>query len=433
MLLTAQLALAAPTAAPACTLTPTNSPYLLNNPGNPSCGSPNNSYPDSGSVVAATWYAAWHSSEFTLQDVSWSKYSSVIYAFATTTPDANVIGLQDSDKQLLPQFVQTAHANNVHAILSVGGWTGSQFFSSAVATEANRTAFAQAIMKVVSQYNLDGIEFDWEYPNNQGVGCNTISTDDSTNFLSFLQTLRNQSDANKLILSAAVAVRPFIGSDGTPMTDVSEFAKVLDYIEVMNYDVWGSWSASVGPNAPLDDSCASSPEGSAKSAVKAWTSAGFPAKKIILGVASYGHSFHVASSNAVDATGNIQLYAPFDKSQQPAGDKWDDTAGGVDVCGNPNVVGGIFDFWGLIDGGFLKQDGTAASGIKYTFDNCSQTPFVYNPTSQVMVSYDDSTSFAAKGKYINEAKLAGFAIWEAGGDSDDILLDAISEGVGIGC
>jgi len=48
----------------------------------------------------------------------------------------------------------------VRAILSVGGWTGSGYFSSAVATDANRTAFAKAIMDVVSQYNLDGVEFE---------------------------------------------------------------------------------------------------------------------------------------------------------------------------------------------------------------------------------------------------------------------------------
>jgi chitinase len=45
-------------------------------------------------------------------------------------------------------------------MLSVGGWTGSRFFSTAVATDANRTAFAQAVMALVSQYNLDGIEFE---------------------------------------------------------------------------------------------------------------------------------------------------------------------------------------------------------------------------------------------------------------------------------
>jgi chitinase len=116
-----------------------------------------------------------------------------------------------------------------------------------------------------------------------------------------------------------------------------------------------------------------SQEGSAMSAVKAWTGAGFAADQVILGVASYGHSFHVDNTNALDASGNLKLYPSFDKSQQPAGDKWDSTATGTDVCGNPNVVGGIFDFWGLIDGGFLNKDGTAASGIDYTFDSCSKT------------------------------------------------------------
>jgi chitinase len=141
----------------------------------------------------------------------------------------------------------------------------------------------------------------------------------------------------------------------------------------MNYDVWGSFSATVGPNAPLNDSCAPTPEGSAVSAVQAWTNAGFPREQIILGVASYGHSFHVEQSDAFDASGNLTLYPPFNKALQPAGDKWDGTAGGVDECGNPNVVGGVFDFWGLIDGGFLTSNGTTASGIHHKFDGCSKT------------------------------------------------------------
>ncbi|KAI0053163.1 glycoside hydrolase family 18 protein [Auriscalpium vulgare] len=419
-------------AAPTCSLVAASNSVQPSVVSGSSTNSTNGTASGSGSIVASTWYAAWHSSQFTLEDVSWSKYSSVIYAFATTTPDVNTIGLQPSDTELLPQFVQAAQQNNVNAILSIGGWTGSQYFSPAVATAANRTAFAQAVMAVVKQYSLDGIEFDWEYPSKQGIGCNMLSSSDSSNFLSFLQTLRSQDGAQNLVLSAAVSVTPFVGPDGTPLSDVSGFASVLDYIEVMNYDIWGSWSNTVGPNAPLDDSCAPTQAGSAMSAVKAWTGAGFPANQIILGVASYGHSFDVASSAAVSgSSGSLTLYPAFDKSQQPAGDSWDGTAGGVDQCGNPNVVGGVFDFWGLIDGGFLTSNGTAANGIDYTFDNCSQTPFVYNPTTQVMVSYDDATSFTAKGQYISQAGLAGFAMWEAGGDSQDILLDAISSGIGI--
>jgi chitinase len=109
------------------------------------------------------------------------------------------------------------------------------------------------------------------------------------------------------------------------------------------------------------------------SAVKAWTNAGFPAHKIILGVPSFGHAYHVDSCLAYDSCGKIQPYVPFDKAQQPAGDKWDSTAGGVDECGNPNVVGGVFEFWGLIDGGFLTAEGAVAQGIDYDFDQCSQT------------------------------------------------------------
>ena len=55
---------------------------------------------------------------------------------------------------------------------------------------------------------------------------------------------------------------------------------------------------------------------------------------------------------------------------------------------------------------------------------------MYNPKTQVMVSYDDAKSFAAKGQFINDAGLLGFAMWEAGGDSNDILLDAIEEAIG---
>lgn len=48
-------------------------------------------------------------------------------------------------------------------MLSIGGWTGSRYFSSAVATDANRTAFVEAIVGVVSEYKLDGIEIEYAH------------------------------------------------------------------------------------------------------------------------------------------------------------------------------------------------------------------------------------------------------------------------------
>ncbi len=57
-------------------------------------------------------------------------------------------------------FLTRGVYQSVSAILSIGGWSGSIYFSSAVATDANRTAFAQAIIAVTSQYQLDGIELE---------------------------------------------------------------------------------------------------------------------------------------------------------------------------------------------------------------------------------------------------------------------------------
>jgi chitinase len=139
----------------------------------------------------------------------------------------------------------------------------------------------------------------------------------------------------------------------------------------MVYDIWGSWSPLVGPNSPLADACSSYQEGSATSAVKAWTSAKFPANQILLGVPAYGHSFHVAKSDAIQS-GHLAPYPPFNAALQPKGDS-EDSPAGVDECGNQVSVGGIFNFWGLVQGGFLTNAGVPAKGIWYRFGTCSKT------------------------------------------------------------
>ncbi|KAG2074128.1 chitinase [Suillus decipiens] len=377
--------------------------------------------------IAATWYAGWRASDAPPSSVSWDKYNTVYYSFAETTRDVTSLSLAGSDGQFLPQFVSEAHAHGVEAHIAVGGWTGSIWFSSNLATAKNRTAFVKTVVDFASQYKLDGLQFDWEYPNHQGLGCNTINANDTANFLAFLQELRKNPVAAKLVLSAAVSVLPFYDATGDHSTDVSGFAKVLDYIVIMNYDVWGSWLPNVGPNSPLNDTCAVSTQqqGSAVSAVEAWTKAGIPVDQIVLGVPAYGHSFSVPPSDAfTPGKKELAAYPSFNASNQPLGDAWDNT-GSVDACGVFEGPGGTFNFWGLIDAGFLTKEGKVADGIYYRYDTCSQTPYVYNEASQVMISFDNVESFAAKGNYIKNTKLRGFAMWEAASDYNDMLLDSI--------
>ncbi|TFY68804.1 hypothetical protein EVJ58_g790 [Rhodofomes roseus] len=333
-------------------------------------------------MVAAAWYTGWHSEDFTLNNVSWDKYTHLIYSFATTLPTANV-SLNGSDAELLPQFVYTAQGNDVKAMVSIGGWGGSTAFSENMATQDNITNFVEAIVGFADQYGLDGIDFDWEYPGKQGIGCNAVSENDTANYLAFLQAFRARAAPN-FIVTASVPVTPWVGANGSSLSNVSDFAAVLDWVNVMNYDVHGSWDTTVGPNAPLNDTCANATAavGSAVSAVAAWTAAGMPAHQIVLGVAGYGHSYFVDPVAALATDGALNAYPAFNASEQPLGDAWDN-ATNTDVCGVVTGPSGVFDLWGLIDAGFLNANGSAADGIHYIVDGCSQTPYVYNETSQV--------------------------------------------------
>ncbi|CAA7260106.1 unnamed protein product [Cyclocybe aegerita] len=354
------------------------------------------------------------------------------YAFASTTFDGP-LDISNSEPAVLPQFVRQARTNGVKALVSLGGWTGSRGFSVNVGSAENRTTFVKTVTDFALKYRLDGLDFDWEYPNSGGIGCNSINANDTDNFLSFLQELRQHPVGKRLLLTAAVATVPFIGAEGNSLADVSGFASVLDFIAIMNYDLWGPWSATVGPNAPIDDSCAA-PEnqvGSATSGIRRWAQAGIPASQLVLAVPAYGHSFRVRKANAFveGSTTELAPHPVFDNSDRPTGDSWDDGPG-VDVCGNAQLPGGNINFWGMVEHGFLNADGTPTEAAPFRYDECSQTAYSYNAATEIMVSFDDAQSFAAKGNFIKANELRGFAIWQAGGDYNDILLDAIKSTMG---
>ncbi|KAG0702498.1 glycoside hydrolase superfamily [Suillus ampliporus] len=286
-----------------------------------------------------------------------------------------------------------------------------------VVSPCSQLALSSNTIENVESVSMVLISLSTPHNITDGIGCSTIRVNNTANFLAFLEELRQNPVGANLTLSAAVGLAPFFDATRNPATDVTKFAKVLDHITVMNYDAWGPLFSTVGPNAPLNHTYASSTnqESSAVSAVKAWTDTGSPTHSIRPSL----WRLHVRHET-------LAAYPAFNALNQPLGDAWYDD-GGVDVCGVYEGPGGTFDFWGLIDGGFLTERGTPAEGIYYRYDECSQTSYVYNQTSHVMISLDNTWSFAAKGKYIKKTGLRGFAMWEAGGD---MLIDSIIKAVG---
>lgn len=120
----------------------------------------------------------------------------------------------------------------------------SRYFSSSVATDKSRNAFAASINKAYIDFELDGIDIDWEYPAQQGEGHNKVSQDDTANFLTFLKLLRTTLPRSARITAAAQTV-PFAGRNGNPSKSLAAFADVFDYVLLMNYDAWGCTSVSI--------------------------------------------------------------------------------------------------------------------------------------------------------------------------------------------
>jgi GH18 family chitinase len=160
-------------------------------------------------------------------------------------------------------------------------------------TDANRLTFAQSVVDTVKKYNLDGVDFDWEYPGAPDIpGIPPGSPSDGQNYLAFLKTVRSLLPAGVSLSIAAPASYWYLR--GFP---IAEMAQVLDYIVYMTYDLHGQWDYN---NTWSDPGCPSPLGNCLRShvnltetelALAMITKAGVPASKIAVGIASYGRSF----------------------------------------------------------------------------------------------------------------------------------------------
>lgn len=149
-----------------------------------------------------------------------------------------------------------------------------------------------------------------------------------------------------------------------------------------NYDIYGPWASTAGPNAPLRSACDTrNTQGSGELGINAWLAAGIPADKLVLGIAAYGHGFRVNATSATASTNSsstttsdqLNMFPAFNASDRFRGSSWDSDPP-VDDCGNAQPPGGTYQFWSMItEAGFLDESGNPREGILYGYDECSQT------------------------------------------------------------
>lgn len=72
-------------------------------------------------------------------------------------------------------------------LLSVGGWNeGSTNFSIVAADPLKREKFMYSAIDFLQRHNFDGLDIDWEYPNQR----HTLQNNDRENFVNWLMELK---------------------------------------------------------------------------------------------------------------------------------------------------------------------------------------------------------------------------------------------------
>ena len=199
-------------------------------------------------------------------------------------------------------------------------------------------------------------------------------------------------------------------------------------------------SSVPGPNAPLYDRCHNStqPEASALAGYTAWTTAGFPASQIVLGLPSYGYiSKSTSSSLRQRSMAHLLSGRPITHASETHAatvQVINDDGGGED--------GAQIQFNELVAQGALirNEPDTDTNEVTYTssggftryWDDCSSTPFLRSESIRQIITYDDPLSLGMKAEFAARVGMLGVNMFDVHGDSAQWdLTDSVRRSLGL--
>ena len=394
--------------------------------------------PDLGDTKVVAYYIEWgvYGRNYQPADMPLEKITHVNYAFANIGADNRIaIGdpyaaiekLYPGDAWDQPYAGTYNQLNNVlreqyphiKTLISVGGWTWSGRFSDVALTSESRSVFAESCVDFIRAYNFDGVDIDWEYPVGGGLPSNTNRPEDGVNYTLLLQELRSQlevagaEDGRDYLLTIASPA----GYDKLVHLELDALGEVLDFINVMTYDLRGAWDLSAATHHsalyanfadPGNDQIVE--KYNVQWTVEEMLQEGVPPEKLVLGVPFYSRSW----GGVADPQGNGGLFQPG--TSVPPG-TWDNGSSGAT---------GVNDF-------FEIEEMLLTGGYTRFWDDVAKAPYAYHPTQHGghFISYEDSESLGLKMEYVLEKGLGGVMFWEITEDRNETLMDVI-QGVLVG-
>ena len=280
----------------------------------------------------------------------------------------------------------------VRVLLSVGGFIGSQFFSSIAADPDLRSEFVASCVGLVTDLGLDGLEIAWQYPIAGGIAENETSPEDWANFVLLLQDVRAGLDAEEGDLELG-----FVGPADlyvVPPEDLAAATAVVDQVALVTYDFYGPWARDTGFVAALFRWI----EGfgfSVNLIVDAYRAAGVDMSRLLVSLPLYGWGW----------------------------------------AGVPDIDDGLFQTSTGFAPGSGPNDGVypisvISAGLGDSFAShwheAARAAWLYSPEEQIFISYESATSVRTKALYILDNGLGGVSGWELTHDADATLLELAS-------
>ncbi|WP_331744322.1 glycosyl hydrolase family 18 protein [Kitasatospora sp. NBC_01300] len=433
-------------------------------------------------------------------NIPWSKVTHVNYAFARVEDNRISVGdvndpknpatgmTWDGDRNAMdPSLPYKGHFNllntykkkhpAVKTLISVGGWADTRNFY-AMATNADGSvnqagidAFADSVTDFLDRYGFNGVDIDYEYPTALPSTGNPNDWDVSNprrkglqqGYTSLMKTLRTKLDQSGtakgryyLLTSAGSASGYLVRG-----LDAGQALQYQDYVNVMSYDLHGSWNKYVGPQAPLHDDGRDNELADAgiyndqAPDTKDYQKNGYfnvdwayhyyrgalPPGRINLGIPYYSRGWQSVQGGTDGLWGTSAMP---DQSKCPLGvggrgpangqdcglgatgidNVWHDTEDGREVGAGSNP---LWHTKNLQDGrtpGYLKSYGvdpatdagrlTGSYAEKYS--DPLQSSWLWNDSRKVFLSTENEKSIDAKVKYIADKGVGGAMIWELAGD-----------------
>ena len=337
--------------------------------------------------------------DFDFSKIQAQKLTHINYAFANVidgkvmfdTTDIDNTSLKDDDLKTLQKLKEVNP--DLKILVSVGGWVWSGNFSDAALTEDSRTRFAKSAADFVHQYQLDGIDIDWEYPNQIGAG-NIHRVEDIENFTLLMKATREalnelekRTQKDHLLLTIAT------GADSAYIsnTKLGEVSRHLDFINIMTYDFYNGLHAVTGHHANLyPSSLNTSRVSDVLNSVKLHEEAGVPLKKLTIGIPFYGRKWEGVKDDE-----NNGLYQEAES------------------------VGDIIFYRQIVENCLQNES------YKRFWDESARAPYLWNNESKIFISYEDAESIKHKVEYLKKKGVSGMMFWEYSDDYQSQLLDAI--------